>query len=112
MTICADVKAKLFANSDNTFRRKTLERTYELLDSTVARITYQVKMIRHYHVSNELAWPLLIQTAEFFKESTTTSGFCKDRCPLQEVSSDESAVRLGDSDLTTCEPFSNVLLGN
>ena len=89
MTICAGVKAKLFAGSDNTFRGKTFERTYELLNSTIAWITYQVKMIRHYHVSNKLAWPLLIQTAEFFKESTTTSGFCKDRCPLQEISSDE-----------------------
>jgi|SRR6266498_1860009 len=89
MTICVGLKAKLFGDSDNTFRRKTFERSYELLDSTIARVTYQVKMIRHHHVSNKLTWPLLIQTAEFFKESTTTSGFCKDRCPLQETSSDE-----------------------
>jgi len=47
MTIRVGVKAKLLADSDNTFRRKTFERTYELLDSTIARITYQVKMIRH-----------------------------------------------------------------
>lgn len=89
MTICAGVKAKLFTDSDNTFRRKTLERTYELFDSSVARITYQMKMIRHQHVSDQLAWPFLIQTAEFFKESTTTSGFFKDGCPLQEIASDE-----------------------
>jgi hypothetical protein len=89
MTICAGLKAKLLADSDNTFRRKTFERTYELPDSTIAGITYQVKMIRHYHVSNKLAWPLLIQTAEFFKESTTTIGFRKDRSPLQEISRDE-----------------------
>jgi len=37
----------LFVDSNNTFRRKTLERTYELLNSTIAWITYQVKMIGH-----------------------------------------------------------------
>src|SRR5213080_2438619 len=47
MTICVGIKSKLFTNSDNIFRRKTLERTYELLDSTIAWITYQVKMVRH-----------------------------------------------------------------
>src|SRR5256885_3774939 len=47
MTICVGVKSKLFAHSENAFGRKTLERTYELLNSTIAWITYQVKMVRH-----------------------------------------------------------------
>jgi len=47
MTVCVHLKSKLFADSDDTLRRKTLERTYELSDSTITRITYQMKMIRH-----------------------------------------------------------------
>src|SRR5436189_5527642 len=47
MTISIGVKSKLLADSDNAFSRKTLERTYELLNSTIAWITHQVKMIWH-----------------------------------------------------------------
>src|SRR5438552_6288541 len=47
MTICIGVKSKSLADSDNAFSRKTLERTYELLNSAIAWITYQVKMVRH-----------------------------------------------------------------
>src|SRR2546427_9758779 len=47
MTISIGVKSKLLADSDNTLRRKTLERANELLNSTIAWITYQMKMIRH-----------------------------------------------------------------
>src|ERR1043166_6586635 len=46
MTICIRVKSKMLADSDNTLRRKTLERAYELLDPTIAWITNQVKMVR------------------------------------------------------------------
>jgi len=87
MTICVSVKAKLFAGANNTFRRKALERAYEFLDPAVLGITYQVKMIRHYHVSNKLAWPLLIQTVEFFKESIAASRFSEDRYTIQRVAS-------------------------
>src|SRR5947207_16025246 len=40
MTICIGVKSKSLAVSHNAFSRKTLERTYELLNSTIAWINY------------------------------------------------------------------------
>src|SRR2546427_4228842 len=47
VTTCVGMKSKLFAYVDNALRRKTLERAYELLNSTIAWITDQVKMVRH-----------------------------------------------------------------
>src|SRR2546425_5082271 len=47
MTISIRVESKLRADSDNAFSRKTLERANKLLNSAIAWITYQVKMVRH-----------------------------------------------------------------
>src|SRR2546423_3709077 len=41
---CIRVKSKLLTDSHNALSRKTLERTYELLNSAIAWIAYQVKM--------------------------------------------------------------------
>lgn len=89
MTIFIDVKSKLLADSDNAFSRKTLKRANELLNSTIAWITYQVKMVRHQHVSDKLARPSLIQVLEFLKESITTSWLSKYRSAPQAIPSNK-----------------------
>src|SRR5438445_230844 len=77
VTICMYPKSNLFAYPDNTPCREALERAYEFLDSTIARITYQMKMIRHQYVSDQLGGPLLVQRGGSSRKALQQAGSVK-----------------------------------
>ncbi len=53
------LKSLVFGYIDDSSCCNTLQRACETCDIAITRIKYEMKMIRHKNIRNQLAWPVM-----------------------------------------------------
>ena len=82
-------KTFIASESDQLVRRQTLYSATESCDVAVAWIHYQVNVVRHNDVGDQLGRPIPAKSFEYLKESQTTAFLSEDLDSVIDIASDE-----------------------
>ena len=83
------LKSFVVSYVDDAFRRNTLQRARESCDISITRIQYEVKVIWHKNIRDQLTWPVKQEMRASFEEYFTASILLKDGNAVQNVAGDE-----------------------
>src|SRR6266446_5605525 len=73
----------------NPLRLHAFQCTHEFFDPTIARIAYQMNMIRHNNISDQFAWPVAADFSQHLKKFRTIINPREDRQSVDGSASDK-----------------------